>query len=352
MTIVIAHCGAAGPPAPPVETPSPVVLKFVEPDALKIDLTAVSASATPDISKFVDPAGEFADEIVYGYASTEGFYDNVLGAGLAGISKMEIPVDVATTTFEATVDFGRRLGFTGDVLEGVHDVKIDFADFDWDNDGANEGCSGHTDGLPICARIWVEQDGVFERYAAWILESYPDDTLGPGSGRFKIYFTVMPENVRNLIRVDYDFDDPLAVFTEFSNQGLFGDDTGLAGHGLISSTGDPATALKRIDYSITADTDGPGGPTLWEFEFNYLAQFREGYDFWSGSIVDGAQYSLTDLDNQCARISTADGVAEGECADVGGLDIRVGTVASDPFIAPMDPADVAIPDDFPELPTF
>ncbi len=357
VSILLISCGGnpAGVPAPPVEIPSPIVLKFVEPSQLQINMATVSPSIS--VSMAVGPDGEFTTEIAFGAYVQESVWHYLLSPALSGISAIEVPVDTVTTTFHETVDFG----YVGAdyLLNGTHDVKIDFADFDFDNNGAMEGCSGHTASLPICARMWIDD----ERYSAWVFATYPvvddpataENEAAPGTGRFKIYIAGNPGEPDGYGKVNYDFQDPLTLLSEAFIVLLYGDNTAMGLHERVTQHGAAATALKQVGYNQAIDNIADANPTNLIGIGDYLAQFREGYDYWSGSIhgLDATNPTvmgpLKNLDNQCALISTGNGTAEGDCTTVGGIDISVGAL---PFLTPVTFSDVAVPNDFPALPTF
>ncbi len=271
---------------------------------------------------------------------------------LAGISVIEVPVAATVTTYHETVDFGYIGAYS--LLNGTHDVKIDFADFAFD--GTSAGCSGHTAALPICVRMWLDD----ARYMAWVFDTYPvvddpataENEATAGTGRFKIYNPGSGgDDFAVDARINYDFQDPTDVLSELFAMALMGESKAMGGHVRTTQQGDPSVALKQIGYSIAIDeTPGEGLPEMVS-RGDYLAQFRQGYDYWSGSIdgqVETGSGNLSELTNQCAVISTAAGTAEASCMNVGGIDIRVGGL---PFLAPVQYSDVEFID-FPVTPTF
>ena len=341
----------AGAPSPPTETPLPIVLKFVEPEDIRMDVTAISAAPTLSISKYVDPDGDFAAYILEGSRATNSFYDCFLNPLLGGISKLEIPVSETTTTYQELFDFGAAdPKVCAEVfLYGVRDVKISFADYDFNNNGTTYGCSGHTAALPVCARMWIDD----EQYLAWVFDTYnyPDDPAttedetSVGRGKFKLFYF----NVQELMigadlyeRVDYDFEDPAFKRADTFVRILKVSDTENYDLRARVRTTETGLALKQIaEYyeSIGADAD--------DGLVNYIAQYREGYNLWSGTFesrnpVDG--FSKGNIYDQCAYITTAYAAPYTSCQNVDGVDITVGGI---PFLDPFDPAYVAIPGDFP-----
>ena len=284
---------------------------------------------------------------MYGFA-------NIL---LEGISKLEFPISETMTAYHEIFDFGEAPAGAGGAyfLIGVRDVKVSFADFDFYANGTKYGCSGHTAALPICVRMWIDD----ERYLAWVFDSYPyfDDLNteeiddGPGQGKFKIfYFNVMELFIGADLyaRTDYDFEveeykrGDLSIRIYKPEDPDYGIDIyDVRWRTRTIESGPAATALKQIAiYQAEVLKLGPDSGVA-----NYMAQYREGYDLWSGSVLCVPESSLLpNIDDQCAYITSAEEAPEGECADVGGIDIRVGGI---PFLDPLDLADVSIPSDFP-----
>lgn len=136
------------------------------------------------------------------------------------------------------------------------------------------------------------------------------------------------------------------LFYRAENIGGFGHSVDY--HSEQAQIGPEATAAKHVSFSQIFHVALQDGDTM-DIPIKYLGQFREGHDFWSGSVLDEnsgiwAGGSFTDI---CAQISTGDGVDESNCADVGGIDIRVGDT---PFVRDAEPSDTAITD-FPAAPT-
>ena len=125
----------AAPPVPPAEIPS--FLTFPESVAINVD-EIQPAEGTSALQAQVSEGGPLSDDIITGFEETE---------------------------------------LTGSSPEGTipPQFKIDFADFDLDGDGVNEGCTGCTcpagcdvecpeeadpsDLQPICVRVWAAREG-------------------------------------------------------------------------------------------------------------------------------------------------------------------------------------------------
>ncbi len=371
--MVLSTCGGnpAGVPAPPVEMPTPIVLKFVDPNALAIDLTTIGTAAAPSIriEKAVGPGRYFYD-ILQGPMTIDRVNGTLTFAN-SGINEIEMPVSTTTTTFSATIAFSSATG----VFAGTHKVDISFSDYDFDNNGATEGCSGHTAALPVCVRLWLDD----QRYIAWIFDEYPFDATDSdapggqatiGKGRFKVFYSasliddpsMVPANETITQAVYYSQtlspveEKSTEVFEEaLSPDGTYFTEDVVAtegkSHVVVAQTGPPVSALKRVDVVTHALLFNPALNTFGSIDDAYVGQYVEGQDYWSGSKTNTAlfpggtpfTYTISDV---CAQISTADAVAQSYCEALG---IRV---LDEPFIRAFLAADVAIPTNFPATPTF
>jgi hypothetical protein len=120
--------------------------------------------------------------------------------------------------------------------------------------------------------------------------------------------------------------------------------------------GEPTSALKAV--SLTSNVFYYDLATTEESQLlvQYLAQYVEGFDFWSGSLLgeminDTGTHVANYLSDTCGeRVDTAWFVVDtASCANVNGHDIRVGTQA---FLPSLTDADITIPSGFPATPTF
>ncbi len=367
-------CGApAGPPSPPVEVPSPVVLKFVEPADLSIDFGSISKVTT-------DPAGNLAVKVVNpGDDVTEliqfgpGFLDAIDGAFIApsfrSISELQVPLDATITTFSDTVTFSAGADF----LAGTHEVKLSFADFDFDDDGATEGCSGGTGSTPICVRFWL--DG--ERYLAWVFDELARDDdpataeneATVGRGRFKVYaddvngfqvaflISYAQDAATETLTVEQSMREVNVNKVECPGVEICYPIVAIDWHFVQQQIGPPASAFKNLNYNTHFVIEETPDNYAGEGDLAYLGQFVEGSDFWSGSVFrDGVgDFAPIDESDVCASISrfptffVGTAVTPETCEDIAGTDIRVRTTA---FVDPFDPADVAVPTGFPAAPPF
>ncbi len=352
LAFVLVSCGSpAGVPAPPVETPSPIVLKFVPYEDIAIDVSTIGAAApAPTLAaKTVGAGGEYSDEIAAGPAVTKEV-GGIFGMVLTVLSSIEMPVSESTTTFEGTV--------VNPDDATSHPVKIDFADFDFNGDGVKEGCSGHTAALPVCVRLWI--DGA--RSTAWVFDAYPfpataESAASPGKSRFRM---INYENPGNLFPIGYvnqqefiagafDYRDPEDVSLEMMKWLQEEDSEGVVNEGgtriFITQTGPAATAIKTLNLHLRGQAL-QNGTVLIELYAKYLGRYQEGQDYWSGSIDANVVEGMANFENLCAVISTGNAAADqGICADLGI------SVAGIPYVEPAVQADVQLYD-FPETPTF
>jgi hypothetical protein len=305
-----------------------VVLKFVEYPEFAIDISTVTTpAANPSINVTKEVGqGTYTDDILYA-----GFVEEI-GTWLAdimeGLGALEIPVGDTVTTFEGTLT---RNNFFTDYQDQTFTAKVDFGDFDLDGDGNTEGCSGHTNTLPICARVWL--DG--QRYLAWIFEEYPTAT-NPGKSRFRIqYEFIFIQDTQLTVAMEFDQRDPENKYID-GRSGLIilnnppnpiQDKVGL----YVSQVGPDASAIKQINL---AEFGQPQDPLR-------LMQWKEGSDRWSGSIVN----NYTDI---CVKLSTAEELPPGETPTCSDLGI---SVAGIPFLTLHDDSVVQF-HDFPLSPTF
>ena len=167
----------AGPPATPIELPT--VLKFVSYQGLQVDLNAISAQMQGGAQTLGSKAIEFSypnptqlpqkqlgDDVSLLITFGPDFFntfDNFFVQTINGIQQIEVPIDKTRTCFKGSISL------SSGYLSGRHDVILDFAPFDFDNDGAIENCTGNTGELPICVRFWLGGG----RFIAGVFESLP-----------------------------------------------------------------------------------------------------------------------------------------------------------------------------------
>ncbi len=365
--------GGAAAPAPPVEIPSPVVLKFVEPSDLAIGVNEFAGISTTKAL-----GSDRSDEIGFALGFKNDVQNIFIDATLTGISEVEVPFSVSTTTYRVTKLFSRETGF----LSGTKQIKIDFADFDLDNDGVTEGCSGNSTpytteeefaaadpaaAKPICARVWI--DGV--RFLAWVFDQYyVDPTIADvaaknvGAGRFKVF---VDDFATFSSAFSYNHIDPEAKFTELFLEGLYNEGAGvsdtLAVHMLDEQDGPNDLAIVTSNMNVQTVEGGPGGAA---YEVLYLERyvFLEGSvpphaAYWAGSFAEDIFPAAYDnFDDECVQLSTGLVVENSFCADVDvdgdligdGFDIT--GVFDLPFIDALVFGDITVPADFPATPTF
>lgn len=393
LTALLFGCVGLNPasaPAPVAEIPSAISL----PESVQVSTPEVAAAGPAGFALqvlelvkgiVVDVGGEYFDAITFGFDINE-MTNAAVSVVLAELSQLEFPTNPLTTTFESPD------GFLGAA------VKIDFSDYDYDGDGTTEGCTGCTcptgcdtecpaqapiDSLrPICYRIWSDfnnDPGTFTPLMAGILNlvpikddpNTPDDEENAGVGTFRIDLVTNPgnpgEDPNTVVHVgsNYDhrdFDNPLDESTEYflyieeSTAAMPPDATVshvLVQQQAIGNVPNPDSLLKTIQESINQ----PVGDNT-DSNFQYIARYRTDFDFWSGTFLNNLLYSVgsafavpPDIDNftaACAQLSTAIGVDQNTCIDLG---IDVTNVPFLSLIFPDDP-EVNLPADFPPTPPF
>lgn len=373
----------SGPPVPPAEIPSLVAF----PQSVGIDVSKAgegpsAALRTEATRKDQSDITDFSDVISLGPVIFNGF-SVLLDAFLGPLSDLEIPVSTTITTFEGPMAF---------TPGAIAVVKIDFTDFDLDDDGALEGCSGCTCPTgcapsftacpseapvtrlkPVCYRIWLRDVGEteFVRFAAGRIDRYAvrDDPAteaseeNAGEGRFRLGVNPRPapDGTTNPLSFGVFYDhldetDFLKKQTEF-----FVKDTTLDSgraekdrldvHAFVTQedatgAGDPSSLKKTVKLDQRFNPDPEDGPAIVQ----YIGRFRSDADFWSGTFnledITGVDPKKVSEENVCARISTGGEVGQGNCLDLG-ID-----VTGEEFLLPSQDANVTFPSGFPQTPTF
>lgn len=328
--LLLSSCSPATPPVPPAELPALIFPRTVRIDTSKIQSQESSAS---EGAALVGAGGTFSDIIASG-ADLADAANEVVEVVLDEFRSLSIELSTTTTTFTGVVSDET----------GTFDVKIDFADYDLDGDGGDEGCSGHTAALPVCFRVWLDGD----RFMAGLFTQYPTET-NPGAGEFRVglnsALTAAGEDL--LFSAVYNHFDPEDKATELFTAGTQTadptSDAFLAAHIELTQEGEDATARKTVN--VNADV----GPNAFQTDhLEYVGRYLENRDFWSGSAIAttaaGGSGTFTDV---CAVISTGNAASDPDsCED---LDIDVGGIA---FTDAVAFSDVQLPDDFPAAPTF
>ncbi len=378
LPLIFATCGAptiptaespAGPPAPPVELPSPIVLKFVAPEDLTIDLSSISGDeeAYPNIMKAV---GDYIElDITLGPIVANNIYTTYFRPSLYVFTLIEMPVGVDIHTFETTIDIpaSADLGYLS-LLVGPHNVKIDFADYDLDSVNGTEGCSGNTAELPVCARVWLDN----QRYLAWVFDTFPYEAGDPnapgglattGNGRFRYYVEGIPDEgmiigdiyVSLASLYSEQVTEPRTKHLEhfiLAPQIEEGDDVReWRFHIVEDQQGPEETALKLINLNLLRDYVKPNAENNDYDILKYIGRFVEGGDYWSGSNGGETYYMSGDpvigaTYNLCGYIPTFTEVETLNCDNAG---ISVGNME---FVRAATAADAVLPEDFPLTPTF
>ncbi|HSA59039.1 MAG TPA: hypothetical protein VLJ37_05070 [bacterium] len=373
-----------GPPAPPAEIPALVAF----PKSVGIDVSRV-AGESPSSALVADSAGKaqsgidnFSDLISLGPITFNSF-SSLLDDFLGPLSDLEIPVSPTVTTFEGPMTFAPGL---------VAAVKIDFADFDLDGDGASEGCTNCTCPTgcapafsecpteapvsrlkPVCYRIWLRDVGQteyvrflagrFDRYATRDDPETEGSEENAGEGRFRMGVEPppTPDGMRNPLALGVLYDhrhdtDPLKKETEFFILDRRLDAGGAPvssdeAHALVTqeTPAVPApegTLRKTVKLDLRKTPDPEDGPGLVQ----YIGRFRDDLDFWGGTFnlqdIGGVDPKTVSGEDVCARISTGEETADANCTDAGI------SVTGEGFLRAAAEADSSFPAGFPESPTF
>lgn len=311
-------------PAPLAEVPSAISL----PDP-SIGVQEISSQPSLNLKAIAAGTDNLSEEIAIA-PNTIGDVNLSFAAVITPFQSIEIPVSTATTQLTASVqDLDKQLA-----------VKMDFAPFDYNGDGQAEPCSGNTEGLPICLRMWVAN----QPFMAAVFTDYPT-TENLGAGSFKILindsFSGGDTNVR--FAYNYDHIDPQVLSTEFFQFTPPESFVQSYRHALISQQGREGSAQKLINFSNIFG-GSPGGQETVQ----YVGQFRQDQDFWSGSLQLSpglVSPELGNVQNACALISTGDPVLQGACVDLGIDTTGIG------FIDYAEATDFTL-FDFPATPTF
>lgn len=340
LYVLIASCSSstATPPTAPAELPSITSFPFPSSIGVDVDEITVSESSGPvDIpspiaktenrGRTVGSDGEFSDEIVIGSNMAEEVAEELNGI-LEIFEEVDVPVGTDETNFETTVT---------DDEDETHAVKMDFAVFDFGGDGTDESCSGHTAALPICFRIWLDD----ERFMAGLFDTYPSDD-NPGAGQMRIVDLLDSGGINSVensgegesaIATVYNHDDEENTSTDLQSIIPSGDSTEYR-HISLTEIGPAGSAEKTLN--VVSRLLGT---------VSYLGQWIEDEDYWTGRILID-ENGVSDEAIPCAQISTGNGADEALCE---ALSLSIdGTSFNELPTA----ADVSLPDDFPDAPTF
>ncbi len=394
-------------PSAPVEAPVPVSLKFIEYQEMKVDLSSIGGSKAllqMALSKVV--GDNVSGIIVSGPTLISTLEQKFFIPSINSLSELEVPTYVPSACVNVTTrrtdpdclaTYAAGYCFLADgtanpacqpaetyvksmvfsaasgLLAGSHLVEIDFAKYDYNNDAQLENCSGNAANLPICVRFWLDGN----KYSAWIFDSYPvaDDPATPdvneaniGQGKFKLFIadmegyevtmqyiyaqqladaqaaTVDQKGIEHFMKAVFVYDASTCHGIGCVNLNFDEIDW----HSQTSQEGPAATAFKSVNLTAGLQQQNVAPPIDW-ITSQYLSQFVEGFDFWSGSVSSSDTQTTIAKTDICAMISTGLEVDNSLCANVNGRDIRVDGL---PFVPAMTNADVAFPIDFPATPTF
>lgn len=380
----------AGPPAPLAEIPSALSL----PESVAVDTSEVGGVGGASLLKFQslvavkdqvqNIGGEFFEAITFGF-NTNQLTDAAVAGVLGELSQLNIPLNPVTRFFQADNAF---LGTS---------VKIDFADFDFE--GKPAACTGCTcptgcdapcrpqvlpsELRPVCYRIWNDPFGTgnyVPLMAGFITQlrvrddpatEINEENAGNGSFRIKIAQALSenePPTVVTNVGANYSHRDPTQPLDKSTEYFLRIDEQN-ASHppdATVSfvrveqkAVGGASPSVDRLVKTIRESINQPvtGEPNA-NSTFQYIARYRTDFDFWSGTFQDNLQFDpgsafavppdIDNFANECAQLSTAIGIEENTCEDVG---IDVTNVPALELVSPDDPR-ILLPDDFPAVPTF
>lgn len=321
-------CSPATPPVPPAELPSALI--FPRSVEINVDKIRSGSGASSLQAAFVGAGGTYSDLIASG-ADLAQSVNELVDATLTIFRTLSIPVSTSQVNYETSVTEDGQ----------VFEIKIDFADYDFDDDGSDEGCAGHTASLPICFRLWINDT----RFMVGMFDQYPTEE-NPGAGIFHVGMNSDLDDAGTdlFFGVIYDHIDSERLATDLSvigNATIDSENQFIAAHITLDQDGPDATALKTIN----ADADI--GPTIAQTDSAlYVGQFLEDENYWSGSSVATSGGETVSFFNVCALISTGNEANRDFCLDLG-ID-----VAGIDFVDPVTLGDVAFPVDFPATPTF
>lgn len=315
----VAGGNPAAPPAPPAELPS--ALRLPESISIDVDTTRSSsggAALTTTSQAALVGSGSFADFIAF--SSDLVYFANQRLDGLLGpLHAITIPVSPSLHRMEMVLLVGSK----------AYVARLDFADFDLNGDGVTEGCPGHTAGLPLCVRVWLDDGTTEYRLLAARFDAFPTET-NPGAGSLRGKdLSFSGPGAPFQVAANYDHVDPENKFTDsfFTAVDV---ETDPADHEIVfgirafaSQLGPDASAVKTTN---AVDDSGQG-----------LGRWREDDDYWSGSFNEFPNASgepTTSFANECAYIPSGEGVTVDFC------DARGISVGDLPFVASPTETDV------------
>jgi hypothetical protein len=371
----------AAPPAPPAEIPA--ALTF--PGSVNVGFGTPSEEASLKLAATPVPiGGEFFEAIQFGFDVNDKA-NGQLEAILSGLSGLEIPLNPVTRTFEK--EFDGDGGFLGDA------IKIDFGDFAFP--GKPEACTGCTcptgcdtacpteaaeeDLRPVCYRIW--RDAAFDGESEFIPliggfmtrlpvrddPATPEDETNSGNGSFSILAEdPLLKVTSGSVYRHRDIARPFDKRTEFfqvvidkpseTSEGAATINLVTTAQIGLEGAASSDQVIKSLKHAVAVESP-LGVPD--DRNLQYLAQFREDDDFWSGTLQNNLEFipfaalstppeTTDNFTGECVDLFTAVGVDEGTCEDLG-IDVTDVPFLEIPLSS--DPS-VNFPADFPSLPTF
>lgn len=359
LGLVAISCGPvskAGAPSAEPMLPGPV-LAF--PRTVVIDVGTIMEGSSGSLSKMIQASAEETKSLGSGGEFT--FLVDIGGDLASAVSEVtegvlseqgilgSIEVERATTVTTYTGQLPSTPSATDEVddaLAGV-EVKIDFGDFT--TDGKSVTCSGNTETLPVCVRVWINA----KRLMAGYLTSIPTET---NAGAGIVWMNVAPFDAAVgadfALGLKWDHTQETTDGDAIRTTELFIDgspETGVSmqkGHMKLQQTGDTGNgAEKMVQMAVGFERT----ETLPFDSLAYTGEWIEGKNFFSGTIdlaplPEGAEL----LTAQCVALETGNAALRTECQTAG---IDVGDV---PALSQAAAAEYTFPDvtAFPATPTF
>lgn len=334
---LLVGCGDSGQVGPLSDT-----LPLEIPTSISEDADAIrSATVDASIGKRVERGGEYSQDVTR--AGDNLFVVTTdIDRVLEQLDALELPSSTSTTTASFIFDVPAIIQQQYDMPATI-DVAADFRDFDIDDDGDNEGCSGNSFTVPICLRLWLDDT----RTIAAMFTDKPT-AISNGAGRLIIDDTVFSEDeAGKIFGFLYDHTDADDRTTElFSGTAVEGTvaGAGIDTHIVVQVTGDADdddSAIKTVSYTSEFDVGHPDGLT----ETQSIVRWTDDGGVLSGAFAN--DLTNTTLDPQCIDLVTGERVDDvNACAAV--------SIADEAYVSLANDSDYHLPSlaNFPELPNF
>ncbi len=308
MPLIIQSCGSspspAGVPVPPVETPSPIVLKMVNYDDIAIDVSRLTqVGVLLDINKAIGLYSDISMEIQRG-ANDVAIVNDEVARAIGRIASIGVPWGIPT--YQGTM---------ADETGTSYDYAVDFAAYDYNGSGdaADDNCSGLSSdndvGQPICGRVWRKVTGTedWERLWSFVFDAVKrTEALDAIPVKARMKYEKLGGKTQQ-VALDFDQVDPTHAYIKIRFRGTESDSvqTLIADqHFEISREGTEGSALKTLkeDQRLSMQI-GENEPTSLGI-LQYYGQYRDDGDYWRGSDHNHLMGSNVDFDFACASIYT------------------------------------------------